>query len=87
MRRPTIVIIREAKAIWHLEEPVADPAAISTYLICREARKEMPVMLSGMGVALLGSIKFHLAGRLAIDEARVGGLVSLFGFTLIPVSG
>jgi len=37
------------KAIWHLEEPVADPAAITTYLICREARREMPVMLSGMG--------------------------------------
>jgi asparagine synthase (glutamine-hydrolysing) len=37
------------KAVWHLEEPVADPAAISTYLICREARQEMPVMLSGMG--------------------------------------
>lgn len=37
------------KAVWHLEEPVADPAAISTYLICREARREMPVMLSGMG--------------------------------------
>ena len=26
-----------AEAVWHLEEPVADPAAISTYLICREA--------------------------------------------------
>jgi asparagine synthase (glutamine-hydrolysing) len=37
------------KAIWHLEEPLADPAAITTYLICREARREMPVMLSGMG--------------------------------------
>lgn len=37
------------KAVWHLEEPVADPAAISTYLICREARTRMPVMLSGMG--------------------------------------
>lgn len=37
------------RVVWHLEEPVADPAAISTYLICREARKEMPVMLSGMG--------------------------------------
>jgi asparagine synthase (glutamine-hydrolysing) len=37
------------KAIWHLEEPVADPAAISTYLICREAGTTMPVMLSGMG--------------------------------------
>ena len=37
------------KAIWHLEEPVADPAAISTYLICRAAGARMPVMLSGMG--------------------------------------
>ncbi|MDO9695444.1 MAG: asparagine synthase (glutamine-hydrolyzing) [Candidatus Latescibacteria bacterium] len=37
------------KAVWHLEEPVADPAAISTYLICREASTRMPVMLSGMG--------------------------------------
>ena len=37
------------KAVWHLDEPVADPAAISTYLICREASARMPVMLSGMG--------------------------------------
>ena len=37
------------QTVWHLEEPVADPAAISTYLICREARKIGPVMLSGMG--------------------------------------
>ena len=36
-------------AVWHLEEPVADPAAISTYLICRAAGHRMPVMLSGMG--------------------------------------
>lgn len=36
-------------AVWHLEEPVADPAAISTYLICRAAGRRMPVMLSGMG--------------------------------------
>jgi asparagine synthase (glutamine-hydrolysing) len=37
------------KAVWHLEEPVADPAAISTYIICREAGRSMPVMLSGLG--------------------------------------
>jgi len=43
------------------------------------------LLVSGMGVALLGSIKVPLAARLDIDEARVGGLVSLFGFTLIPV--
>src|SRR5262245_33354846 len=43
------------------------------------------LLVSGMGVALLGSVKVPLARRLRIDEARVGGLVSVFGFTLIPV--
>ncbi len=43
------------------------------------------LLLTGMGVALLGSIKLPLATRLQIDEARVGGLVSLFGFIMIPV--
>ncbi|MCI0460928.1 MAG: MFS transporter [Gemmataceae bacterium] len=43
------------------------------------------LLVSGMGVALLGSVKVPLARRLQIDEARVGGLVSVFGFTMIPV--
>src|SRR5215475_4522131 len=43
------------------------------------------LVVGGMGVALLGSVKVALARRLHMDEARVGGLVSLFGFTLIPV--
>ena len=37
------------KLIWHMDEPVADPAAITTYLICREAREKLTVVLSGMG--------------------------------------
>lgn len=43
------------------------------------------LLVMGMGLALLGSIKVPLARRLNIDEARVGGLISVFGFTLIPV--
>ena len=43
------------------------------------------LLACGMGVALLGSVKIALAQRLRIDEARVGGLVSMFGFTMIPV--
>src|SRR5437870_3070572 len=43
------------------------------------------LLVGGMGVALLGSVKVPLARRLDIDEARVGSLVSLFGFTMIPV--
>lgn len=43
------------------------------------------LLACGMGVALLGSVKTTLARRLAMDEARVGGLLSMFGFALIPV--
>jgi fucose permease len=43
------------------------------------------LLLTGMGAALLGSVKLPLASRLDIDEARVGGLVSLFGFVMAPV--
>ena len=40
--------------------------------------------VGGMCHSLLGSIKVPLARKLKIDEARVGGLVGIFGFTLIP---
>jgi asparagine synthase (glutamine-hydrolysing) len=36
--------------IWHLDEPIADPAAIACYLICRLAREHgTKVLLSGQG--------------------------------------
>jgi asparagine synthase (glutamine-hydrolysing) len=38
------------RLIHHLDEPIADPAAISCYLICRLARSRgTPVLLSGQG--------------------------------------
>ena len=37
------------KIVWHLDEPVADPAAITSYLICEAARQELTVLLSGQG--------------------------------------
>jgi asparagine synthase (glutamine-hydrolysing) len=37
------------KLAWHLDEPVADPAALPTYLICRFARESVPVVLTGEG--------------------------------------
>lgn len=37
------------KLMWHLDDPVADPAAITTYLICSAAREQLKVILSGMG--------------------------------------
>ena len=41
--------------------------------------------IAGMCFALLGSVKLPLARSLEIDEGRVGALVSVFGFTLIPM--
>lgn len=37
------------KLIWHMDEPVADPAIIAAYLVCREAREHATVLLSGIG--------------------------------------
>ena len=35
--------------IWHLDEPIADSAAITTYLVARHARADVTVILSGVG--------------------------------------
>jgi asparagine synthase (glutamine-hydrolysing) len=37
------------KLAWHMDEPTADPAIIPAYLVCREARKQATVLLSGVG--------------------------------------
>jgi asparagine synthase (glutamine-hydrolysing) len=37
------------RLIWHMDEPAADPAIIPAYLVCREARKQATVLLSGVG--------------------------------------
>jgi len=34
---------------WHMDEPTADPAIIAAYLVCREARRDVTVLLSGVG--------------------------------------
>jgi len=35
--------------VWHYDEPFADPSALPTYQLCREARRHMKVALSGDG--------------------------------------
>jgi len=37
------------KIVWHLDDPLADPAAIPLYFVAREARKQVKVVLSGEG--------------------------------------
>ena len=37
------------KCVWHFDEPIADPSAISLYLLSKEVAKEVKVVLSGEG--------------------------------------
>lgn len=54
------------KLVWHMDEPVADPAIITSYLICRAARQSLTVLLSGMGGdEVFAGYPRHLAVKLA----------------------
>jgi asparagine synthase (glutamine-hydrolysing) len=51
---------------WHMDEPTADPALITAYLVCREARKQSTVLLSGVGGdELFAGYRKHMAHRWA----------------------
>ena len=60
-----------------LDEPIGDPAAINTLLMCDAARERgVKVVLSGMGAdELLGGYRKHLACVLASKYSRVPGPV------------
>ncbi len=50
------------KAIYHFDEPVADPSAIGLYFLAREARKHVTVVLSGEGSdEFFGGYNIYLA--------------------------
>jgi len=73
------------KAIWHMDEPVADHAAIATYLICRAAKPEVTVLLSGQGAdEVLGGYRVHLAQRMSQALAHVPGVLRRNFGRLLP---
>jgi asparagine synthase (glutamine-hydrolysing) len=37
------------QAVWHLDEPMTDLSAVPLYLLCREARRDVTVCMSGEG--------------------------------------
>jgi asparagine synthase (glutamine-hydrolysing) len=55
------------KMVWHLDEPIADPAAMNTFLIADAARANgVTVLLNGMGAdEVFGGYRKHLACLLA----------------------
>jgi len=61
---------------WHMDEPTADPAIIAAYLVCREARKQSTVLLSGVGGdELFAGYRKHAAHHWAHAYQTVPGVV------------
>ena len=53
------------KLVWHMDEPVGDPAAITTFLVSRAARQTLTVLLSGVGGdELFAGYPRHLAVKM-----------------------
>lgn len=64
------------KLIWHMDEPVADPAIITAYLVNREARKDVTVLLSGIGGdELFAGYRKYQAHFLAEHYRRIPSLL------------
>jgi asparagine synthase (glutamine-hydrolysing) len=57
-----------------MDEPTADPAIITAYLVCREARKQATVLLSGVGGdELFAGYRKHAAHAWAQEYQRIPG--------------
>jgi asparagine synthase (glutamine-hydrolysing) len=73
---------------WHMDEPTADPAIIAAYLVCREARKQSTVLLSGVGGdELFAGYRKHAAHRWAQAYRKLPGVLRSageFGLNALP---
>jgi len=64
------------KLVYHMDEPVADPAIITAYLVNRAARQTVTVLLSGVGGdELFAGYRKHAAYDLARKYQRIPGVL------------
>ncbi len=71
------------KIVYHLDDPITDPAVIPTYLVSRLARKEVTVVLTGEGGdELFAGYRRYSLDRLAIYYSK---LPSIIRKKMIPI--
>jgi asparagine synthase (glutamine-hydrolysing) len=64
------------RLVWHLDEPIADTAFVTTYLVSQFAREDVTVILSGVGGdEILGGYRRYLGEHLHRRFARLPGWV------------
>ena len=62
------------KLVWHMDEPVADPAIVASYLVCEQAKNDATVLLSGVGGdELFAGYRKHVAHMLAGPYRKLPG--------------
>ena len=69
-----------------MDEPIADPSAIATYLICRRARKEVTVLLTGDGSdeLLLGYPRYRLHAASQIISRILPAVIRKAASQILP---
>lgn len=76
------------KAVWHFDEPVADPSAIGLYFLAKEAVKHVKVVLSGEGAdELFGGYNIYLEPYARARIAWVPKIIlrgMLAGLRMVP---
>ncbi|MCU1306555.1 MAG: asnB 1 [Acidobacteriaceae bacterium] len=95
---PNVVDLLE-KVVYHMDDPVADHAAIATYLICEQAKDSVVVLLSGQGGdEVFAGYRAHMVDRItarlrqiprplrAVALQKLLPFVARHGFTMPGVS-